>query len=64
MMSSLSSVVKRHPLIRFFVLTYAIECGFLPIEAVKFMAGAPFVASLIVIPLTRASRVCESSAPG
>jgi hypothetical protein len=53
MMSQLSSVVKRHPLITFFVLTYAISWGFLPIEAVRFMTGGPFIAALIVIPLTR-----------
>jgi uncharacterized protein len=46
-------LVKRHPLITFFVLTYAIGWGFLPIEAVRFMAGAPFIAALIVIPLTQ-----------
>jgi hypothetical protein len=53
MMSRLLSVVKRHPIITFFVLTYAIGWGFLPIEAVRFMAGAPFIAALIVIPLTQ-----------
>jgi uncharacterized protein len=47
------SLVKRHPLITFFVLTYAIGWGFLPFEAVRFMAGAPFIAALIVIPLTQ-----------
>jgi hypothetical protein len=47
------SLVKRHPLITFFVLTYAIGWGFLPIESVRFMAGAPFIAALIVIPLTQ-----------
>jgi hypothetical protein len=53
MMSRLLSMVKRHPLITFFVLAYAIGWGFLPIEAVRFMAGAPFIAALIVIPLTQ-----------
>jgi len=47
------SLVKRHPLITFFVLTYAIGWGFLPIESVRFMAGAPFIAALIVISLTQ-----------
>ena len=47
------SLVKRHPIITFFVLTYAISWGFLPIEAVRFMAGGPFIAALIVIPLTQ-----------
>ena len=53
MMSRLSSVVKRHPIVTFFVLTYAISWGFLPIEAVRFMAGGPLIAALIVIPVTQ-----------
>lgn len=53
MMSSLLSVVRRHPLIAFFVLTYAISWGFLPIESVRFMPGGPFIAALVVISLTR-----------
>ena len=53
MMSRLLSVVRRHPLITFFVLTYAISWGFLPIESVRFMPGGPFIAALIVIPLTQ-----------
>ena len=53
MMSRLSSVVKRYPIVTFFVLTYAISWGFLPIEAVRFMAGGPFIAALIVILLTQ-----------
>jgi membrane protease YdiL (CAAX protease family) len=53
MMSSLSSVVKRHPLITFFVLAYAISWGFLPIEAVRFMPAGPLIAALIVIPLAQ-----------
>ena len=51
MMSSLSIVVKRHPLITFFVLTYAIGWGCIPFWT--FMAGSPFIAALIVIPLTQ-----------
>jgi membrane protease YdiL (CAAX protease family) len=47
------SLVKRHPIITFFVLTYAIAWGFLPVEAVRFEAGAPLVAALIVILLTQ-----------
>jgi membrane protease YdiL (CAAX protease family) len=47
------SLVKRHPIITFFVLTYAISWGFLPIEAVGFMPGGPLLAALIVIPITR-----------
>ncbi len=53
MMFRLSSVIKRHPLITFFVLAYAISWGFLPIEAVRFMPGGPFIAALIVIPITQ-----------
>ena len=33
MMSRLLSVVKRHPIITFFVLAYAISWGFLPSRA-------------------------------
>jgi membrane protease YdiL (CAAX protease family) len=49
----LISLVKRHPIITFFALTYAISWGFLPIEAIRFMAGGPFIAALILIPLTQ-----------
>ena len=52
-MSHLSSVVKRHPIITFFVLTYAISWGFLPFEAVRFMAVGPLIAALIVIPIAQ-----------
>ena len=52
-MSSLSSVVKRHPIITFFVLAYAISWGFLPIESVRFLPSGPLIAALIVIPLTQ-----------
>jgi membrane protease YdiL (CAAX protease family) len=45
------SLVKRHPLITFFVLTYAIAWGLIPFWT--FQAGAPFIAALIVIPLTQ-----------
>jgi hypothetical protein len=51
MMSSVSSVVKRHPIVAFFVLTYAIGWGLIPFWT--FQAGAPFIAALIVIPLTQ-----------
>jgi hypothetical protein len=50
-MSSLLSVVKRHPIVTFFVLTYAIGWGCIPFWT--FQAGAPFIAALIVIPLTQ-----------
>jgi hypothetical protein len=52
-MSRLSSVVKRHPLITFFVLAYAISWAFLPIEAVRFLPSGPLFAALIVIPITQ-----------
>jgi membrane protease YdiL (CAAX protease family) len=43
--------VKRHPIITFFVLTYAIGWGLIPFWT--FQAGSPFIAALIVIPLTQ-----------
>ena len=43
--------MKRHPIITFFVLTYAIAWGLIPFWT--FQAGAPFIAALIVIPLTQ-----------
>jgi hypothetical protein len=51
MMYRLSSVVKRHPIIAFFVLAYAISWGALPFEAVRFLPSGPFFAALIVIPI-------------
>src|ERR671917_1654407 len=51
MMSRISSVVKRQPIVAFFVLTYAIGWGCIPFWT--FQAGAPFIAALIVIPLTQ-----------
>jgi hypothetical protein len=49
------SLVKRHPLVTFFVLTYAIAWGFWPVGS--FGAFAPLIAVLIVIPLRgRANR--------
>jgi uncharacterized protein len=53
MMSSLLSVVRRHPIITFFVLSYAISWAFMPIEAVRFLPSGPLFAALIVIPLTQ-----------
>jgi membrane protease YdiL (CAAX protease family) len=58
-MSRLSSVVKRHPLITFFVLTYALTwlawpmwaSGFYPIAPV--FSFAPFLAALVVLAITR-----------
>jgi CAAX protease family protein len=43
------SLVRRHPLITFFVLAYAIAWAFVPVGS--FGAFAPLVAALIVIPL-------------
>jgi hypothetical protein len=51
MMSSVSGVVRRHPIITFFVLTYAIGWGCIPFWT--FAAFSPLVAALIVIPLTQ-----------
>src|ERR671921_1332834 len=53
MMSRLSSVVKRHPIVTFFVLSYAISWGALPFESVRFLPSGPLFAALIVIPLTQ-----------
>jgi uncharacterized protein len=43
------SLVKRHPIITFFVLAYVIAWGFVPFGS--FGAFAPLVAALIVIPI-------------
>src|SRR3712207_3350662 len=53
MMSGLLSVVRRHPIITFFVLSYAISWAFLPIESVGFLPSGPLFAALIVIPITQ-----------
>jgi uncharacterized protein len=53
MMSLISSVVKRHPIVTFFVLAYAISWAFLPVEAVRFLPSGPLIAALIVIPITQ-----------
>ena len=45
--------MKRHPIITFFVLSYAISWAFLPIESVRFLPSGPLIAALIVIPLTQ-----------
>jgi len=45
------SLVKRHPIITFFVLSYAIAWGFLPFGS--FGAFAPLIAALIVIPISQ-----------
>src|ERR687892_2927928 len=51
MMSPMISLVKRHPLVTFFVLTFVIGWGLIPFWT--FQAGSPFIAALIVIPLTQ-----------
>jgi hypothetical protein len=51
MMSPLSSVVKRHPIITFFVLSYALAWMLVPFGS--FGAYGPLVAALIVIPITQ-----------
>jgi hypothetical protein len=53
MMSRLLSAVRRHPIVTFFVLSYAISWGALPIESVRFLPSGPLFAALIVIPLTQ-----------
>src|SRR5215217_5490880 len=45
------SAVRHHPIITFFVLTYAIGWGCIPFWT--FQAGSPLIAALIVIPLTQ-----------
>lgn len=45
------SAVRRHPLVAFFVLTYALTWGALPFGS--FFATGPLLAALIVIPITQ-----------
>ena len=52
-MASVSSVVRRHPIITFFVLSYAISWAFLPIEVIRFLPSGPLLAALIVISITQ-----------
>jgi membrane protease YdiL (CAAX protease family) len=52
------SLVRRHPLISFFVLAFALSWGGWPLYAagvwpIPFLAGGPLLAALIVVPLTR-----------
>ncbi len=53
MMSRLLSGVRRHPIVTFFVLSYAISWGALPFESVRFLPSGPLFAALIVIPITQ-----------
>src|ERR671916_811006 len=53
MTSRILNAVRRHPIIAFFVLTYAISWGGLLFESVGFLPSGPFLAALIVIPLTQ-----------
>jgi hypothetical protein len=53
MMSSLLSAVRRHPIVTFFVLSYAISWGGLPFESVRFLPSGPLFAALIVIPISQ-----------
>jgi hypothetical protein len=53
MMSRLLSAVRRHPIVTFFVLSYAISWGPLPFESVRFLPSGPLFAALIVIPITQ-----------
>jgi hypothetical protein len=53
MMSRLLSAVRRHPIVTFFVLSYAISWGALPIESVRFLPSGPLFAALMVIPITQ-----------
>jgi membrane protease YdiL (CAAX protease family) len=51
MASRAAGVVKRHPLITFFVLAYAVAWAFVPFGS--FGAFGPMVAALVVVPLTQ-----------
>ena len=53
MMPRLLGAVRRHPIVTFFVLSYAISWAFLPIESVRFLPSGPLFAALIVIPMTQ-----------
>ena len=51
MMSNVSSVVHRHPIITFFVLSYALAWMLVPFGS--FGAYGPLVAALVVVPVTQ-----------
>jgi len=50
-MSTVSSVVRRHPIITFFVLSYALAWMLVPFGS--FGAYGPLVAALVVVPITQ-----------
>jgi hypothetical protein len=50
-MSRPLNAMRRHPVVAFFVLSYAISWAFLPVEAVRFLPSGPLFAALIVIPI-------------
>jgi hypothetical protein len=50
-MSRPLNAVRRHPVVAFFVLSYAISWMFLPVEAIRFLPSGPLFAALIVIPI-------------
>ena len=52
-MTGLVNTVRRHPIVTFFVLAYAISWGALPFESVRFLPSGPLFAALIVIPMTQ-----------
>src|SRR5918993_2596173 len=52
------SAIRRHPIITFFVLAYAISWVGMPLYAagiwpIPFLATGPFIAALIVVPITQ-----------
>ena len=51
MMSRLSSLVKGHPIVTFFVLSYALAWMLVPFGS--FGAYGPLVAALVVVPITQ-----------
>ena len=51
MMSTVAGVVRRHPIITFFVLSYALAWMLVPFGS--FGAYGPLVAALMVVPITR-----------
>jgi uncharacterized protein len=51
MMSRVSNLVRRHPIIAFFVLSYALAWMLVPFGS--FGAYGPLVAALVVVPITQ-----------